>query len=224
MTLGPSVIRDFNASVRILIAYDEPQLLASYKDCFRSQDAIDSELSDLGASLFDTDDAQVGPDFSNFEFDYVSQGEDAVAAVAKSKEEGRPFAAMFLDMRMPPGIDGKETARRIREIDSDVNIAVVTGFSDHSSFSIAKVAGPTDKLFYVSKPFDTAEIQQLALALTERWLLERKLENSRLALANKVDELEAANTRITASEAHARHLATHDQLKNCLTVSHLPIM
>lgn len=199
-------------SIRILVADDEPQLLASYRDCFSTQNSQESELHDLGASLFDDSGSDAGPDFSNFDFEYVSQGEEAVRAVERAQAEGRPFAAIFLDMRMPPGIDGQETARRIRAIDPDINIAVVTGFSDHSPFAVAKVAGPIDKLFYISKPFNTIEIQQLALSLAERWLLERKLEKSRRALAEKVDELETANTRIAANEAHARHLATHDQL------------
>lgn len=199
--------------VKILVADDEPQLIAAYQDCFATGTESDSELAELGAALFDDDDANTDePDFSNFQFDYVSQGEDAIRAVREAVEAGEPYSMLFLDMRMPPGIDGKETAMRVREIDPSVNIVIVTGYSDHSPFAIAKVAGPLDKLFYVAKPFNTAEIQQLALALSKKWSVEHSLKAARAQLTLQVEQLEEVNVRIAASEAHALYLALHDQL------------
>ena len=66
---------------------------------------------------------------------------------------------------MPPGIDGRETAKRIRALDPEINIVIVTGFSDFSPLEISKAAGPADKIFYIAKPFEVAEIQQTAAAL-----------------------------------------------------------
>ena len=69
-------------------------------------------------------------------------------------------------MRMPPGIDGRETAQThpcTRR--PTINIVIVTGYSDFSPIEISKVAGPADKIFYIAKPFEVAEIQQTATAL-----------------------------------------------------------
>ncbi|GAA3269177.1 hypothetical protein GCM10020258_41510 [Sphingomonas yabuuchiae] len=63
---------------------------------------------------------------------HCHQGLEAVAAVERAQAEGSPFAVAFIDIRMPPGIDGRETARRIRALDPDIHIVIVTGYSDFS--------------------------------------------------------------------------------------------
>ena len=98
----------------------------------------------------------------------MHQGVDAVALVAQRQEEN-PFQVAFIDIRMPPGIDGKETARRIRAIDPMINLVIVSGYSDFTVTDIASVAGPADKIYYISKPFAADEVRQMALALSQRW-------------------------------------------------------
>lgn len=196
-------------AARILIADDEPQLHAAYRDCFAVRVETDADLAALGAELFGgegTADSESGDNpFAGYRFDYVSQGEDAVERIMAARDSGDPYAALFLDMRMPPGIDGLETARRVRALDKTINIVVVTGYSDHNPQKIAKVAGPLDKLYYLSKPFRTADVQQLAQSLASKWRLE-----SDLRAANQ--QLELTNAELQASEARARHMALHDQL------------
>ena len=149
---------------------------------------------------------------------YHRQGEQAVAAVEAACAEGRPFALAFLDMRMPPGIDGLETARRIRTIDPDINILIVTGYSDHRPGEIARVVGSPDKLFYFMKPFEPSELQQLTLALTGRWRLERHMKGD---LKQRIAELERANAelhdlRIAAERSAARSVEDREQLSSVL--------
>ena len=115
-------------------------------------------------------------------FDHVHQGNEAVAAVERAVRDDRRFAVAFIDVRMPPGIDGRETARRIRAIDPDVQIVIVTGYSDFSPAQIARVAGPPDRLFYIAKPFTAEEVVQTATALSHRWLADRELARTRAAL------------------------------------------
>jgi diguanylate cyclase (GGDEF)-like protein len=113
---------------------------------------------------------------------------------------------------MPPGIDGRETARRIRNLDEDVQIVIVTGYSDHAPHQVAAVAGPIDKLFYVSKPFDRLEIRQLASSLSARWHLTRDLKATQAALREKLALVEDAYSELATSEAKARHASLHDSL------------
>jgi diguanylate cyclase (GGDEF)-like protein len=195
---------------RILIADDEPQLHAAYRDCFAVRAVADEDLAAMGSALFGEAYSSVsgptdGNPFAAYRFDYVSQGGDAIERIRAGLAAGDPYAALFLDMRMPPGIDGLETARQVRVLDPKINIVVVTGYSDHNPQKIANVAGPLDKLYYLSKPFRTTDVQQLAQSLASKWQLEAELR-----LANQ--RLEITNVELQASEARARHIALHDQL------------
>ena len=55
----------------------------------------------------------------------AATGEEALAILKE-----RSFDLVMLDMIMPPGIDGVETGSRIRQLDPDVEIVFVTGYSD----------------------------------------------------------------------------------------------
>ena len=54
----------------------------------------------------------------------VENGYAAISAVQKQK-----FHLIFLDLRLP-GINGIETLKRLREIDPDIAIVVVTGYPE----------------------------------------------------------------------------------------------
>ncbi len=202
--------------MRILVADDDRGVLAAYKAAFASAASTSKnrELSALAASLFsDAGDGGTGTvDTPDFNVTYVDQGEAAVAAVEEAIGASAPFQVVFLDMRMPPGIDGKETARLIRLADPEVHLVMVTGYSDSSPLDVAKVAGPFEKLYYVAKPFEIEEILQLARALSEKWRIERDLRQARGKLEEQVNLLEQANSRLAASEARASHAAFHDTL------------
>ena len=113
---------------------------------------------------------------------------------------------------MPPGIDGKETATRIRALDPDINLVIVTGYSDFSPIEISKAAGPLDKIFYIAKPFEVAEVVQTATALSSRWAVDHELTAARAQLAEQVVQLEEQGLELAANESRAFHLATHDSL------------
>ncbi len=185
---------------------------SAYRDCFMTHSGGTDDVAELASSLFGNPGAVQGPDFTNFRFDYVSQGEVAVRAVTQAIANNDPYAVLFLDMRMPPGIDGFETATQVRQLDQAISIVVVTGYSDHEPTSIAKVAGPLDKLFYVAKPFKAEEVQQLALSLGARWTVDRELLAARQELQRRLEQVEEANIELAGSEARNRHLALHDQL------------
>jgi len=107
-----------------------------------------------------------------YEVDTVGQGEDAFKMVQRSLDNKLPYAVMFTDMRMPPGWDGLETAKRVREIDKNIEIVIMTAFADHDQKKVADVIGTPHKLLYIKKPFQSEEINQLALALTSKWNFE----------------------------------------------------
>ncbi|MEQ1863533.1 MAG: response regulator [Micropepsaceae bacterium] len=187
--------------LRILIADDEPHVLEDYLKCLATlagangssptADALEAEL--FGTQEADKENAApVTLSTPRVEVVTVRQGVDAVAAVEQAQRDGRPFAVAFLDVRMPPGIDGVEAAARIRAIDGDVNIVVVTAYSDTDLDAIGRRVGPPGKLFYLTKPFHPLEIQQFANALTHKWQAEQSLRVAN-RLAVEREGAEAAN-------------------------------
>lgn len=194
--------------MRILIVDDEPGMHESYRQCFkRAGGEQGAALDAMAAELFGDEDSPAAPAdmAAAFETVHCMQGVEGVEAVAAGLARGERFAVAFIDVRMPPGIDGKETARRIRALDPDINLVIVTGFSDFSPLEISRAAGPADKIFYIAKPFQAEEVVQTATALSRRWEADR-------ALAAAMALLEEQKEELAANESKATHLANHDSL------------
>jgi signal transduction histidine kinase len=152
---------------RILVVDDEEALRQSYLDALAPPAIRARGVAALESELF----GDVPQSRSEVTFDVTTcaQGEDAVSAVKMALETGKPFGVAFIDIRMPPGIDGVETACRIRNLDPNINIVIVTGFSDADVPEIADRVRPADKLFYMRKPVHVVEIRQQASVLSARW-------------------------------------------------------
>ena len=197
--------------MRILIVDDEPAMHQSYRQCFGGDrtNGADAALGAMAAELFgdDSDDATAAAEDQSVDFEcsYHMQGLDAVEAVKASIETGERFAVAFIDVRMPPGIDGKETAKRIRALDPDINLVIVTGYSDFSPLDISRAAGPADKIFYIAKPFQAEEVIQTATALGHRWHVDGELHSA-------IELLKEQKLELAANESRAVHMANHDSL------------
>jgi signal transduction histidine kinase len=200
---------------RILIADDEASVRRAFQDALTPiATARPADLSALETELFGaTAKATAVP---AYDLELVAQGEEAVAAVRKALDDDKPFGVVFLDMRMPPGIDGTETAKRIRAVDPAINIVLVTGYSDVDVADVALQVLPADKLFFIAKPFEVAEIRQQAAALSARWshetamMLELRTQNSALrSIASEArrarHEAEKANVAKSAFLANVSH-------------------
>lgn len=109
----------------------------------------------------------------NFELDEASNGKQGYRMVEEAISENRPYAAIFVDMRMPDW-DGLETVRHVREIDARVEIIFVTAYSDHSIEEIVTAVGTN--VSYHCKPFSAAEIEQIATKSVYEWNKTRSLE------------------------------------------------
>ncbi|WP_082441846.1 putative bifunctional diguanylate cyclase/phosphodiesterase [Sphingomonas sp. Leaf33] len=188
----------------------------SYARSFAPRDtAAGDALSAMASELFGdaaADAPSAEPAGPAFALTHRMQGLDGVAAVEAALKLGEPYSVAFIDVRMPPGIDGKETARRIRALDPDINLVIVTGYSDFSPLEISRAAGPADKIFYIAKPFEVEEIVQTATALCHRWAADRELAAAREALAGQVRLLEEQALELSANESRAVHMANHDSL------------
>lgn len=184
---------------RFLVADDEHSVLENYKKSLIEllpANAPQSQAQALDDELFAEPGASPKTDAASpvWKFDIVTvrQGLDAVAAFEAADRAGTPFSVAFLDVRMPPGIDGIETAARIRAIDPNVNIVIVTAYSDSDLLDITRRVQPLEKLFYLTKPFHPLEIQQFANALSHKWDVEQALAHANRILEQQVGEVSDA--------------------------------
>ncbi|WP_224244785.1 response regulator [Hyalangium gracile] len=101
-----------------------------------------------------------------FEVDSAFQGKEGVAKVERALEQGRPYSLVILDYRMPPGWNGVETLRHLREVDPSLPVVLCSAYSDYSWGEILQEFGESPLLSELRKPFDGRELRQKALSLS----------------------------------------------------------
>ncbi len=79
-----------------------------------------------------------------FDVDIACDGNDALKLLDTSRPQ-----VVLLDIRMP-GMNGIEVLKKIKEIDSNIKVIMVTGIDSSDVVEEAKEAGASD---YIIKPF-----------------------------------------------------------------------
>ncbi len=120
---------------------------------------------------------------------------DSVPAALEVIERRRPDLVIS-DIRMP-GMNGIEGLRRIREVDPDVAVIMLTGYAD---LATARAAMQLDATDYVSKPFDVDEMLQT---------VERGIETTdrRRARTCAAGELQRLNEELQRRLEESRRMA-----------------
>lgn len=113
-----------------------------------------------------------------FEIESAFQGEEGLNRVVSARQDSRPFAMAFVDIRMPPGWDGVETVERIWQAEPDVQIVICSAYSDYSAQDIVMRLGISDQLLMLRKPCDSDEILLMASVLCRKWELSQMLATS----------------------------------------------
>lgn len=158
---------------RLLIVDDNEAIHADFRKIFQPDDIEDRALMEAAAVLFgETLADRMEP--RRFELSSATQGEQALKMVREAFDSGRPYAVAYVDVRMPPGWDGIETIQRLWEVDPDLQVVVCTAHSDYTLDQIISMLGQSDRFLLLKKPFETIEVYQLAIALTEKWHVTNK--------------------------------------------------
>jgi len=203
---------------RILVADDLPSIHDDYRKILAPAITARPQFADFAE--FVPPITPPAEPLGSFEIECVLQGEPAVAAAAAARAAGSPFALAFVDVRMPPGIDGVETARRLREIDPDIQIVLCTAYSDYSLADIARRFPDSDGLLILKKPFDPVEVQQLARSLCRKWRIAAEnnalLANLEARVARRTEELgqAKADLEVALRAAQAASRAKSEFLAN----------
>jgi len=190
---------------RILVIDDNAAIHQDFRKIFAANTGR-SALGETEAHLFgDTSPHNSQP---TFEIDSAYQGQEGLERVRQALKENRPYAMAFVDVRMPPGWDGIETVTRIWKEYPDLQVVICTAYSDYSWSEMLQQLGYTDQVVLLKKPFDTIEVQQLALALTEKWSLFQqarcKLEDLERMVQARTAELTTTNASLQAEIAERK--------------------
>ena len=174
------------SNLRVLLVDDQEEIHHDFVEMLQDDRAMASD--------------QAAPDFGptrtafelpTFDLQHANSGEEAIVKVDQARRSGRRLAVAYVDIRMPPGIDGVETVRRIRRIDREVEIVIMTAYTDKSLPEIIGGMELLHKLLYIRKPFAREEIQQITLSLAVKWNVEQALVDSRRRLKESHRRLEA---------------------------------
>lgn len=189
--------------------------------------AIDAELGDLERDLFDAEDAEQVATGANidvaYQVDSAYQGQEALAMVEKAEQHGTPYALIFMDVRMPPGWDGVETISRIWKDYPYIEMVICTAYSDYTWEEILAKLGTSDKLLFLTKPFDAIAVQQMALTLVKKWNLgeqarnyvinlEKEVKTRTVQLEKLLHEIDNKNKELVSANKQLEKVALHDTL------------
>ena len=173
-------------NTRVLIVDDQEEIHEDFREMLLPRRTA-AASDDLVAAFLDRPGPAARPALPTFDLRHARTGEDGFDVVRQGRERNEPIAVAFVDVRMPPGIDGVETVRRMRTVDRDLQVVIMTAYSD---WPLSASSGDPDllhKILYIRKPVAREEVQQISLSLVKKWNLERDLAVGRRRLEAVLD-------------------------------------
>ncbi len=206
---------------RILIVDDNESIHNDFRKTLCPVRNENVDVSVLEMELFGEDAESNENDdgiYPEYELDSAYQGQEALEKVRQAAADNKPYALLFVDVRMPPGWDGIETISRIWKEFPYTEIAICTAYSDYSWDEIAEKLGNSDKLLFLTKPFSTIVVKQMALSLVKKWNLGEQARNYVANLEAEVNDrtlqLTALLEEVEKKNQLLEHIALHDSLTN----------
>jgi two-component system, NtrC family, response regulator HydG len=132
----------------------------------------------------------------------VEVAENAVQALRVMEQQR--FEVVLLDIKMP-GMDGMELQERIRQIDPQAAVIMITAFASVDTAVRALKQGAFD---YVTKPIDPDELSHLVLRAVEQ----RRLREENVQLRETIDELVTVDKIVGGSAAMQKVMELVEQV------------
>ncbi|OGB65685.1 MAG: Fis family transcriptional regulator [Caldithrix sp. RBG_13_44_9] len=132
-----------------------------------------------------------------FKVETAESAEDALYKMHRG-----PFDLILLDIKMP-GMDGITLQKKIKEIDADVVIIIMTAYASVETAVEALKLGAFD---YVTKPFDPDDLSRLV----RNALKQKELADENIQLKEKITELAGVSNMVGESEGMKRVLEMVD--------------
>jgi len=183
---------------RILIVDDNKRIHEAFRDIFtQPNQSLSDDLLRLVNQPADEAEDCAPPAQVQYHLEFAFQGQEALSKVALAEQEQRPYALVFMDVRMPPGWDGIKTINEIWGQFPDVQMVICTAYTDYSWEQLQEKLGANEHIFFLRKPFDAISVRQIALTLSRQWSLSQRLKHYINTLEERVEQR-------TTSLQHAR--------------------
>lgn len=167
------------ANRRLLIVDDEPAIAQGIQTLLSPQSGNVIPLRRSSRSAPEVKSENPAANIAvSYEITVAHNPKDALAAIRKSLDEGKPFAMGFFDVMLGADIDGIELVKLAQNLDPHLFAVFVTAYHDRSVDSINEYLGPqnSERWDYINKPFTDGEIIQKARNITALYNLQRLKE------------------------------------------------
>ena len=208
-----------NENRRILLVDDNRDIHDDFRKVLCGSTGVDNrDLDNLELGLFGDASSSIPAKNGHvkYEVDSAYQGDEALEMMRKADSEGRPYAMAFMDVRMPPGWDGIRTIASIWVEFPYTEIVICTAFSDYSWEEIIAKLGNTDHLLFLTKPFDSTSVKQMALSLTKKWSLSEEarsyVERLEVEVRDRTVQLENLLEEVKRKNLELEYISLHDAL------------
>ncbi|PCJ63370.1 MAG: hypothetical protein COA79_00760 [Planctomycetota bacterium] len=197
---------------RILIVDDNP---AIHEDISKALNLSSQKMNEN----FDSLEKEIFGDLNSpktkqpsFIINHAFSTNEAFSKIELAQRENNPYALVFMDIKMPPGMDGLKASQIILTKYPHLEIVLCTAFTEYTHHEILESIGLTDHILFLKKPFDVIEVRQIATALIQKWNLNQKVILNTQLLEEKVHqrtiELEGALVKIkNADQAKSNFLS-----------------
>lgn len=88
----------------------------------------------------------------------VKDGVEAIALYKQSRETGKPFDVVIMDLTIPGGMGGKETIKKLLELDPEIKAVVSSGYFNDPIMSHYQAYGFSS---VIAKPYRITELSQI---------------------------------------------------------------
>ncbi len=88
----------------------------------------------------------------------VKDGAEAIVMYKQSKETGKPFDVVIMDLTIPGGMGGQETIKKLLEIDPEVKAIVSSGYYNDPIMSYYQAYGFSS---VIAKPYRITELSKI---------------------------------------------------------------
>lgn len=92
-----------------------------------------------------------------YEVATACNGEEAIHLYTTAKEAGQPFGAVILDLTIKGGRGGRDTIKRLKELDPDIRAIVASGYSNDPVMANFRKYGFLDAL---NKPYQLRDLKK----------------------------------------------------------------
>ena len=112
----------------------------------------------------------------------ADSGQQGLEMLRSAFVRNEPYSVAIVDMRMPGGWDGVETAKRLWQVDPELEIVIASECATQPWTRVLQELGRPSKLLLLRKPCEPAEVWQVVRSLVQKRASESAARGAMMAL------------------------------------------